>query len=85
MNISFTGNARKNLGKLSNQTIKKFYKQAALLLSDPRHPSLRARKMGGSGSYEARIDRRYRFTYEIGKDQIFILTVGPHDEGLGKP
>jgi len=40
--------------------------------------------MGGSDVFEARIDIHYRFTFQVMEDQIFILTIGPHDKGLGK-
>lgn len=40
--------------------------------------------MGGLDRYEARIDIHYRFTYSIQEGSALILTIGPHDEGLGK-
>ena len=40
--------------------------------------------MGGQDSFEARIDLHYRFTFKIEEDKIYILTIGSHDEGLGK-
>ena len=49
-----------------------------------RHPSLRARKKGGENRYEARIDFHYRFTFIITGEDVFILSMGMHDEGLGK-
>jgi len=72
------------LSELPQHIQKKVHRQLILLLSDYRHPSLRARKMGGSEVFEARIDIHYRFTFQIVENQIFILVIGPHDEGLGK-
>ena len=40
--------------------------------------------MRGEDKFEARIDYHYRFTYKIESEDIWILSVGPHDEGLGK-
>lgn len=40
--------------------------------------------MGGTPYYEGRIDYHYRFIFNIEKDTVNILIVGPHDEGLGK-
>lgn len=40
--------------------------------------------MGGENCFEGRIDLHYRFTFVIDGENIYILTVGPHDEGLGK-
>ena len=84
MKIHLTKQAESSYRKLPLQIKKKVDKQLALLLSNYRHPSLRARKMGGTGHYEARVDRRYRFTFVVDDEEIFVLTVGPYDEGLGK-
>lgn len=59
-------------------------RQFTFLLENYRHPSLRTRKMGGSNIYEARIDIHYRFSFQVIGEEIYILTVGPHDVGLGK-
>jgi hypothetical protein len=40
--------------------------------------------MEGLDRYEARVDWHYRMTFAILQDHIYILTIGPHDEGLGK-
>ena len=84
MKIHLTKQAESSYRKLPLQIQKKVDKQLALLLSNYRHPSLRARKMGSTGHFEARVDRRYRFTFLVEEEDIYIITVGPHDEGLGK-
>lgn len=40
--------------------------------------------MSGSSNFEARIDIHYRFAFQMEADIIYILVIGPHDEGLGK-
>lgn len=40
--------------------------------------------MPGTDIFEARIDIHNRFTFEISDEFITFLTIGPHDEGLGK-
>lgn len=70
-------NLRKNIQK-------KTHRQFSFLLSDYHHHSLRAHKMGGIEVFEARIDIHYRFTFKIERDEIYVLTIGPHDEGLGE-
>lgn len=40
--------------------------------------------MKGSSFYEARVDYHYRFRFVIQAEEIVIVTVGMHDEGLGK-
>lgn len=42
------------------------------------------KKMSGKDIFEARIDVHYRFTFSIKEHTIIILSVGMHDEGLGK-
>lgn len=84
MNIYISETVAKQAKKFSPDVQKKFKKQLVYLQNDFRHPSLRARKKSGSDSFEARIDYHYRFTYHINEDTIFIESVGPHDEGLGK-
>lgn len=84
MILAFTKKAERSYKKLPLNLQKKADKQFSYLISNYRHPSLRARKMGGQDSFEARIDIHYRFTFQIEKDTIYILTIGPHDEGLGK-
>ena len=84
MNLSFSKKAERGYQKLPPQIQKKSDKQFSLLLTNYRHPSLRSRKMGGSAVYEGRVDIHYRFTFYVEGDNIYILTIGPHDEGLGK-
>lgn len=84
MSIRLTKAAEEGYKKLPISIQKKADKQFALLLSNYRHPSLRARKMGDGKIFEARIDIHYRFTFQVEEGNIYILIVGPHDVGLGK-
>jgi len=55
-------------------------KQIALLLSNPRHPSLRLKRMRGTeGIWEARVSRGYRMTLNIAGDIFILRWVGAHD------
>lgn len=64
---------------------KKADRQLRQIAVDFRHPSLRVKKMKGfQDRFEARIDRQYRFAFSILGEVLYILTIGPHDEGLGK-
>ena len=58
-------------------------KQFALLLQNPRHPSLRVKKMKGKwgkqGIFEARVTRGYRFTFQVEGDEYILRRIGPHD------
>jgi mRNA interferase RelE/StbE len=55
--------------------------------ADPRHPSLRVKKIRGTASvFEARVDGDFRFTFEYGeRHEIILRIVGPHGPTLKKP
>lgn len=84
MTIQFSVGFKRQYKKLSKIHQKKFDKQLSYLMKNPQHPSLRSRKMGGSEKFEARLDSHFRFTYLIEANEIWLLSIGPHDEGLGK-
>jgi len=84
MNIVIAPEARGQLSGLPKHIQKKAKRQFNFLLQDYRYPSLHSRKMSGLDLFEARIDLHYRFTFQIEGDVIYVFTVGPHDEGLGK-
>lgn len=84
MIIKFDKVAEKQLRKISPIIVKKLHKQIGYLTQDFNHPSLRLKKMAGRERFEARIDYHYRFTFIVEDNTIIILTVGTHDEGLGK-
>jgi mRNA-degrading endonuclease YafQ of YafQ-DinJ toxin-antitoxin module len=54
-------------------------KQLALLLKDPRHPSLRTRKMEGHRDlWEGHVTKEYCFTFRITGDTYRLRRVGTH-------
>jgi len=54
-------------------------KALKFFVSDPRHPSLRAKKLPDTNYWYARIDRAYRFTYSIEGETVTLRRVGTHD------
>ena len=63
-------------------------KAVRLLAENPRHPSLRVKRMKGLKSiWEGRVTRAYRFTFSWEGDVITFRRVGSHDilkaEGRG--
>ncbi len=61
-------------------------KALRLMVSDLRHPGLRAKKMGGTDYiWEARASRSIRITFQIEGDTILLRNVGAHDETLKRP
>ena len=83
-NIEFTEKAGQSYRKLPLHIKKKADRQLTQLIENPKHPSLRVKKKQGESIFEARIDYHFRFTFVIVDTVLWILTVGPHDEGLGK-
>jgi mRNA interferase RelE/StbE len=87
LRLTLTERFRKSALELEPDVREKLKKQLGLLAADPRHPSLRVKKIKGTGSvFEARVDRDVRFTFEYGgRHEIILRVVGPHDPKLKKP
>jgi len=61
-------------------------KALGLLCADPRHPSLRLKRMRGQREvWEVRVGRRHRMTFEIREGYYLMRAVGKHDETLENP
>ncbi len=55
-------------------------KQLALLLVNPRHPSLQVKKMKGYKElWEGRITIHYRFTFKIVGETCLLRRIGTHE------
>jgi mRNA interferase RelE/StbE len=68
------------------ERIKRRAEQAfRFLIENPRHPSLRTKKMEGQRDpqgrdiWEARVTQGYRFTFAIDGDTYIFYRIGPHD------
>lgn len=67
------------LESFPKQMQEKFWKQLRFLLSDFRHPSLRAKKYDETARvWQARVDRSYRFYFLIEKDTYILLDIRSH-------
>ena len=76
---------KRSYKKLPVSIQKKFSKQIKFLIRDFHHPSIRTKKLTGAEDiWEARVDRKYRFLFQITNNILRLLLIGPHDEGLGK-
>lgn len=85
MKVILTQSSEKDFQRLASPIRKKAIRQLRQLAANPRHPSLRVKKLAGSTYiWEARIDYHYRFTFQKNADMLIIRKFGPHDEGLGK-
>ena len=71
---------KRDYEKLPPSIQRRIDKQLSLLMSDPRHPSLRTKKLQGTTDvWEISISREYRMTFTIVEEYLFLRRVGTHD------
>lgn len=76
----FTKPFIKQYRKLPKRIQEKIDEQIALLLENPKHPSLGIKKMEGPNDiWEGRITQSYRFTYQTEGDTFILRRVGTYD------
>jgi mRNA-degrading endonuclease RelE of RelBE toxin-antitoxin system len=87
LRLTRTERFKKSVLELDVRTREKLRKQLEILISNPRHPSLGIKKIKGTKTiFEARVNDRYRFTFEYGeKGEIILRVVGTHNSALKKP
>ncbi len=85
--LRFTERFDKSLKELDPLSQKAVAKALRLLLQNPRHPSLRTRKMEGfTNVFEASANMDIRLTFHYVKpDTIVLRTCGHHDSTLNYP
>lgn len=87
LRLTRTERFRKSVLDLDQKTQEKLKKQLKILVSNPRSPSLKIKKIIGTRFiFEARVNASYRFTFEYGeKNEIILRVVGQHNAALKKP
>lgn len=87
LKLARTERFKKSVLELDGRTREKLRKQLEMLISNARHPSLGIKKIKGTRAvFEARVNDRYRLTFEYGeKGDIVLRVVGPHNSALKKP
>ena len=79
MRTEFTPRAARDYHRLSPELQTQVDKQMAALRRDLRHPSLRAKKYHeGDDVWQGRINRDYRFYFQIAGETHHILMIIPH-------
>ena len=79
MKISYADRFKRNFKNLDRITQNKFEKQIGYLLNDILHPSLNAKKYDESNNiWQARVDRNFRFYFNIDKDIYYLLDIRKH-------
>jgi mRNA interferase RelE/StbE len=88
MRILRTEQFKRDFQKLPIKIKRRTQEALRLLLSNPRHPSLRIKKVRGeilkgyTNIFEGRITRDYRFFFLIETDVYILLRCGKHEEYL---
>ncbi|MGH9804067.1 MAG: hypothetical protein ACRD4D_02760 [Candidatus Acidiferrales bacterium] len=71
---------QKDFRSLPREIQKQFEKTIRLFEENPRHPSLRVKKMEGApGIWEARMTQSYRFTFNWEAGVVTLRRIGTHD------
>lgn len=79
MRARLTPTAEAALGAAIPAVQKAFQKQLNFLLQDLRHPSLYAKKYDERNDiWQARVNRDWRFYFQIQDDTYIILDIIPH-------
>jgi len=79
VSLLFTEPFKRDYGELPAKIQQALDKALKLLMSNARHPSLRARKLPGTEIWYARITRDYRFTFQHAGDSVILRRTGTHD------
>lgn len=72
--------------RLTDEQRRRVSKALALFAEDPRHPSLRVKRIQGTeGLWEGRASLDLRFTFEMIERGVRLRNVGRHDATLRSP
>ncbi len=86
MKIARTERFKKAWSLLVEEDKKSARKAIEKLAADIDYPSLRVKKIKGTGRiWEARVSRSIRMTFEIENDTIVLRNIGHHDQALKQP
>ena len=79
--LSFTDRFHKNYKSLSEKERKQTIKKLALLAENPMHPSLRVKRIKGTGDlFECSVNMDIRIVWYYESDNLIILLdIGHHD------
>lgn len=79
MNIRLTARAGRDFSALPPHLKTRARKQLGLLQQNLRHPSIQAKKYDESADvWQGRINRDYRFYFQIAGDEFVIIRIVPH-------
>ena len=79
MKIRRTNSFKKDYRDLPEEIRDRVDKQLHYLLENPKHPSLRLKKLKSTDKYEIRITKGYRMTFRYIDQILELRRVGTHD------
>ncbi len=83
MKIYYSDKFLENVKKLPKDLKKTLKGKLGILLDNPRHPSLRTKKIQGRENvFEATITMGIRITWQYTDDGILLRNIGEHDRTL---
>ena len=86
MEILFTEQFEQAYEKVTKAEKRSVHKALTLLGDNPKHPSLRVKKVEGRKNiWEARPSKRLRMTFEMSGGIVVMRNVGEHDKVLRRP
>jgi len=85
MKLVRTQRFKREFKRLPEHIRKQAIRKLKLLLMNPRHPSLRVKKIRGEvrgyrDVFEGSITKDYRFLFRVEEGSYILLTCGTHDE-----
>ncbi|MDO8723046.1 MAG: hypothetical protein Q7J31_12615 [Syntrophales bacterium] len=76
----FSGRFRKDYRALSKDIQESFEIKLPLFLDNPRHPSLRVKRLVGTPDrWEGSVTMNYRFTFQFTEGKVLFRRIGIHD------
>ena len=88
MNLVYTARFALAASRLSKEARAKLPKALKLLAEDHRHPGLQTKRIQGLAGreiFEARLDQKVRFTFQIEGDALILRNIDVHDACLKNP
>ena len=71
---------KKDFKRLPREIQTRTAKALALVLSNPKHPSLHVKRMEGAPNiWELRVSRDYRVTFQFEPEGVLLRRIGTHD------
>lgn len=79
MQVIYTDPFKRDYNRLPSGIQRALDKALLFLFKNPRHPSLRSKKLPGTSIWYARITRAYRFTFQYQDNLVILRRAGTHD------